>query len=60
MSACYVVVEPSPCGSPVVFVGTFTSCGRKPVRRFVRVAVDGSWRDGSSYLPVNCYGETFL
>lgn len=45
------------CGGPYLDV-TFNITG-KPVRRVVRVAVNGSWRCGSTFLPLNALGETF-
>ena len=49
-------VEASPAGAPLI-TATFHSHGRKPVRRSIRVAIDGSWRDAATLLPVNAHGE---
>jgi hypothetical protein len=64
--ATYVrVIGRAACGGPFfdaefdVCRNGYTKRGAKPKRMTIRMAVDGSWRDASTLLPVNMNGQTF-
>jgi hypothetical protein len=50
----YADVEPA-IGNAVYV--TFRPHDRKPVRRAISVAIDGSWRCADTLMPVNIFGE---